>query len=169
MWYGLAAVPLFLGGVTALLLGLVFVRHVTGPLSRFSTERPLERQLPAGAERTIYSYEDPGDIHCSVTEVATGRDVSAVPSAGITLTIGDQELQSVARFEVERAGLYRVSCSAPDPTRLAVGPRLRVFREVGRVFAAIFALLGGAALAAVVVTIVAVRRHQHRRRLQGLP
>ena len=150
-----------------------FVRNVAGPLSRFSTGRPVEAELDAGDERTIYrdsARSGPAAaISCQVLEVATGQPVPTTPTAGLTLTRNDEEYLSVANFEVSRAGRYRVACSSDsaEPVALAVGPRVRVLGGVARVFGAVVSGLAGLLLGGAVVAVVAVKRNRHRRRLQG--
>ena len=104
---------------------------------------------------------------CQVTDVASGQDVATSASRAVDLTLGDEEFRSLASFRVDRDGRYRVRCSNPggEPVRMAVGPRIRVLRSVARVFAAIGVGLVSLGLTAAVVAVTAVKRNQHRRRL----
>ncbi len=172
-WYALGGVLVFLGATVAVALLASFLRNVAGPLSRFSTGLPVEAELDAGAERTIYrdaaQIAPAGAVSCEVLEVATGQPVRTTPTAGLTLTRGDEEYLSVANFEVSRAGRYRVACSSgsAQPVALAVGPRVRILGSVARVFGAIVSGLAGLLLGGAVVAVVAVKRNRHRRRLLG--
>ena len=165
---------MFLGFLVAAALVASFVRNVAGPLSRFSTVRPVEVELGAGAERTIYrdaaTLTPAGAVACQVVEVATGRSVPTTPAGGLTLTRGSEEYASLADFEVDQAARYRVACAADNahPVGLAVGPRVRILGSVARVFAAVGSVVVALLLGAAIVAVTAVKRHRHRRRLMGL-
>lgn len=176
------------GGVLVVGLGVAtvlvasFVAGFIAPVTRFTTATPLERHLPAGAERAIYrdarppvaAYREGDDrfgprLSCRVVEVATGASVPTRGGGAFTLTLNDEEWRSVASFEVERAGRYQVSCSSGSsvPVRLALGPRVRIFRGVAHVLGAIASAVVGLALAAVIIAVTAVRRRNHRLQLEA--
>ena len=172
-WYGLAAAILVVGGVVAVLLVVSVVKDVAG-VSRFSTSRAVEADLEAGDERTIYAgVVDSGfesEPTCGVVHTGRGAGVPTTPSSSsLTLTLGEDEFRPLAQFEAERDGRHRISCSAPGvrPMPMAVGPRIRVVRSVSRVLGAIAAGLVSLALAAATIAVTAVKRHRHRRQLQG--
>jgi len=158
-------------GVTAGVL-LVFstVKDVARPVTRFSTDRPVESDLRAGANRTIYSGglagggSSTGPPECRVGDVSTGQEVPTSPAGLVTLTQGSDEFRSVAHFRIERDGRYRITCSSTGdrPMTMAVGPRLRVFRSVGRIFGAAAVVLVSALIAVALIAVTAVRRHQSR-------
>jgi hypothetical protein len=149
--------------------GLIFllVDEVTsGGLTHFTTDAPLEIDLPAGAERTI--YRDRADlsprVSCKVEEAGTARPVPVRSATGFTLTIGDEELSSISSFEADEAGRYLVTCSSQSarPVEVVVGPRIRVFRSLGRVFSAGAIVLVALCLSAAIIAVTAVKRHQRR-------
>jgi hypothetical protein len=165
------AVPLLLGIVVAVLLGAVFVKHLTGPFTRFTTGTPVEGFVEAGDGRTIYVAVDQPpsyDLACRVTDATTEAVVDARSSTAVTYTRGDEEFRSFETFEAPRDARYRVTCSAGEPMRMAVGPDIDVVKEVGRLFGAFGAAGLGLVLSAIVIALTAVFRHRHRRRLQGL-
>ena len=165
---------LVVGAVAASVLVISFVKGVAGPLSRFTTTSPVEVDLRAGAERTIYRGSPDTTfgtrVSCRVTEAATGQEIPVRLGGGFTLTLGDEEYVSAAAFEAPRAGRYRVTCSSDSAgsTPMAVGPRIRVARGVATIFAAIAIGLVSVALTAVIAVLTAVRRHQSRQSRQSL-
>ncbi|MDP8992937.1 MAG: hypothetical protein M3N31_07815 [Actinomycetota bacterium] len=170
----MAGAVLVVGMAAAVALVALFVKDVARPLTRFTTTQPVAVELPAGAERTIYrqtgsSFFDP-PLSCQVVDVATGGEVPTTSSLGFTLTLGDEEFVSTAAFRAPRPGRYRVACRADAavPVRLAVGPRIRIVGGVARIFGAVAVVLVSVAVTAAIAVVTAVRRHQHRRRLQGL-
>lgn len=168
-WYGVGAAVLLLGIVTAALLVLSVVRDVAG-VTRFSTSQPVEADLPAQAERTIYREDGQSllsaPVACEVSDLTTGERVAVTPNEGFSFEHSDEALVSMVRFRTSHAGRYRVSCStdSTQPIDLAVGPRIRIFRSIGRVFGAGAAGLVALATAVAIVAFTAVKRHEHRRR-----
>ncbi len=166
----MGAAVLLLGIVTAALLVFSVVRDVAG-VTRFTTGNPVEADLVKGEERTIYSSGPVGggslrlEPSCQVTDAA-GRMVPTTLDDSFTLTLGEEEFRSLARFRVDHDGRYRVSCSfdSAEPIDLAVGPRIRIFRSIGRVFGAGAVGLVALAVAVAIVAFTAVKRHEHRRR-----
>jgi len=156
--------------VTAALLVFSVVRDVAG-VTRFTTGNPVEADLVKGEERTIYSSRparQPSfrpEPDCEVTDAA-GQAVPTTRDGSFTLTLGEEEFHSVARFRVSEDGRYRVSCSldSAEPIDLAVGPRIRIFRSIGRVIGAGAVGLVALAVAVAIVAFTAVKRHEHRRR-----
>ncbi len=158
----------------AVAVPLVFstVMDVARPVTRFTTDRPVEADLRAEASRTIYrgglgtDGSTTGTPECRVADVVTGQEVPTSPAGLVTLTLGTDEFRSLAHFRVERDGRYRITCSSSGdrPVTMAVGPRIRVFRSVGRVFAAAAVVLGSAVIAVPLIAVTAVKRHEHRRR-----
>ena len=149
--------------------GLIFllVDEVTSAgLTLFPTDAPLEIDLPAGAERTI--YRDLADlsprVSCKVEEAGTARPVPVRSATGFTLTIGDEELSSIASFKADEARRYVVTCSSDSarPVDVAVGPRIRVFRSLGRIFGAGAVGLAALCLSAAIIAVTAVKRHERR-------
>ncbi len=162
------------GAVVAAVLLFSFVDDLTGA-SRFTTGRPVEAELGAGAERTIYtavnSAGSPSVLEpaCQVTELASGQPVPTRPAGAVTLTLGDDVYRSLAHFEVSRDGRYRVACNAGTTTEMAVGPRLRVFRSAGRIVAAIGTGVLALALGATIIAVTAVKRHRRQKPAGGRP
>lgn len=168
----MAGAILAVGVVIAALLVFSFVDQVSG-VSRFTTNRPVEADLSAGDERTIYAGRParasfPPEPACQVAEVATGSTVPTTPASSFTLTLGDDEFRSLVHFEVDHDGRYRVSCSAhrARPVPMAVGPRIGVVASIGRIFGAFAVGVASLALSAVTIAVTAVKRNQHRRRLR---
>ena len=170
----MAAAVLACGIVLAAVLLFSFVDDLIG-VSRFATGQPVEADLRAGTERTIYS-EDPSTgvpatarPACHVIDVATARAVPTRPAGLLTLTLGDDVYQSLAHFDVDRDGRYRIECSASAPLDMAVGPRLQLFRSAGRIVAAIGTGLVALALGATIIAVTAVKRHRRRKGPQARP
>ncbi len=174
-WYGVAGAILVVGLAGAALLASSVFKSLAD-VARFSTNRPVEASLQAGDEGTIYTSTATGassfspETTCEVVDVATGAAVPTTTAAPVTLTLGDDEFRSMANFEVDHDGRYRVSCSASTarPVPMAVGPRIGIFASIGRVFGAVAVVLVSLALAAATIAVTAVKRSRHRRRLQGL-
>lgn len=170
----MAGAVLVVGVVVAALLVFSVVDDLSG-VSRFSTDRPVEGELSAGEQRTIYSAADGSSFRseptCQVVDVVTSQAVATTPATSLTLTLGEDEFRSLAHFRVPRAGRYRIICSADStrPVPMAVGPRIALFRSVGRIFGAIAVGLVTLALTAVIVAVTAVKRNQRRRRPQHPP
>lgn len=172
-WYALAAAILVVGGVGAVLLVVSVFKDVAG-VSRFGTNRPVEANLEAGDQRTIYAGVDASGFAreptCRVADAGSGAVVPTTEaSSSLTLTLGEDEFRPLANFEIERDGRYRVSCSmgTARAVPMAVGPRIGIARSVSRVLGAIALGLVSLALAAATIAVTAVKRNRHHRRLQG--
>jgi hypothetical protein len=155
---------------------LVFVSVgdiVSSEFERFTTAAPAVVELPAGAERTIYTGDPTADLgffradpRCDVVNLTTSEAVPTRAAGSLTLTLNGRTYHAARLFEVGPAGRYRVSCplDSAQAIPMAVGPRIRIFRSVARIFAAVavafISLCGGGAILAV----TAVKRDDARRR-----
>ncbi|MDP8976607.1 MAG: hypothetical protein M3N28_09660 [Actinomycetota bacterium] len=155
---------------------LVFsaVSDVVRPVTRFTSDRPVEADLRAGANRTIYGggLANAGPStrpECRVADVVTGEEVPTSPAGLVTLTLGSDEYQSLVHFRIERDGRYRITCAngRDRPVAMAVGPRLRVLRSAGRVFGAAGAVILSAVIAVPLIAVTAVKRREDHRRSQA--
>ena len=152
---------------------------LTGPLTRLSTPGHVTVELSGGAERTIYQKvrEDSRPIavpatavpSCNVALVGDGR-VEVGAASSLTLTRDGDRYEALEHFEAARAGSYRVTCSdRTDPGRripLAIGETIGLWELLGRLAGSLAALFGGLAIATAIATVTAVRRDNHKRRLQ---
>lgn len=175
----MAAAVLLAGIVGAAVVIFLLVDDVTSAgFKRFTTTAPVEVDLPAGAQRTIYTGDPTAgsgffraDPKCKVVDLASGAAVPTRPAASFTLTLREQTYQAALYFGVDHDGRYRVDCSAEssEAVPMAVGPRIRVLRSVGRVLAAGGIGFIALCLAVVIVVLTAVKRHEARRRNRARP
>ncbi len=179
-WYGVAAAVLLVGLIGAATVVFLMVDEVTSAgFKRFTTTAPVEVDLSAGAERTIYTADptaDSGffrdDPECKVVDLATGRAVPTGAASSWVLTLGEETYQAALSFRVDHDGRYRVDCSAEDlqpgslpnrrPVPMAVGPRIRIFRSAARVLGAGAIALFALCVAVAIVAVTAVKRHERR-------
>ena len=125
--------------------------------------------------RVFASRETPPALTCSLTSKATGTEVTVVPDYVETNRYSTRDQGRVGvligSITIDEPGTYTFSCHHADGTSqpekvLAVGPNFVwefftfAARTVARAMGALAVPLGSAAVAAVVVIVVAVRRHQ---------
>lgn len=120
----------------------------------------------------------PPALACTLTSRATGTDVAVVPDYVPTNTYSTKDRERVGvlirSLTVPRPGFYNLACQYLDGHSkpqivLAVGPNLVweffgiAARTLGTAAAGLAVLFGSGLLAAVVVIVVAVRRHRPAR------
>ncbi len=178
---------LLAGLVGAGVLVFLVVDDVTSAgFKRFTTTAPVEVDLSAGAERTIYTGDptaDSGffrdDPECKVVDLTTGSTLPTEATASHVVTPGDGTYQAALSFRVVHDGRYRVDCSAEDlqpgslpnrrPVPMALGPRIRIFRSAPRVLGAGAIALFALCVAVAIVAVTAVKRHEQRHRSRAHP
>jgi hypothetical protein len=180
-WYWLGGALGVAGIAISVVLGIGLIGDIdslTGELTRLNTPGRATLKLDAGAERTIYqqtrgvsgSIDTAPDaiVACAVAG-PDGKPVDVEDTGGFTLKRGSERYESVLKFEVDRAGRYRVRCEdRGDRHRtipLAIGETVGLFGFIGRIFATLGAFFGGIIVAAGTATVVAIMRSHNRQRL----
>jgi hypothetical protein len=173
-WYLLAPIPALVGVVVAIVLVVSFVNRLDPDLDHFTTERAALVSVRAG-EHAIYvqtggtrgARDVPAsELDCRVAQV--GGDDRSLPidtTTAVMLDVNGDSYESRFSFDAPRSGVYRVRCTGPRDLPLAVGPHLSVGQFVSLAFA-VAAFLIGAILSAVIAIVVAVKRSNHKQRLQ---
>jgi hypothetical protein len=124
------------------------------------------------------SSETPPALVCSLTSTTTGADIGVVPDYVKTNTYSTKARERVGvlirSINIDEPGAYTFSCgyahgrSQPEIV-LAVGPNFGweflgiAARTIVTALAGLALLIGSGTLAAVVVIVTAVRRHQSKK------
>jgi len=175
LWYALTAVPLVIG----MILTAVFVVQIVGlfdtHLDRLRVPGSVVVSLDEGDKRGIYSQTSSAvgalpitaDPACTVRDAGSERTLPVKRSSTTnTLTIGTASYVERLRFEVPRDGRYAVTCREPAGARLAVGPQLSFGGFVVPIVGSILSFLIAIALSAGIGIGVAIKRSNHKQRLQ---
>lgn len=174
-WYALCALPFALGLAGAAIFAVLAVRAFPDEPRQFTAPGALVLRLDQAEPQTIYLHRRKGGPalagvpDCSVREARSERSVALRQAGNTTITLGSDSYESALDFDPPAGGSYRVSCRPARGTELqslAVGERLGFGRLALRIVAAVGSFLLGGVLGAVVIAVVAVRRHRHKRRLE---
>jgi hypothetical protein len=157
-WLGLAAAVAVAGIAGAAILLVLLVRDVDGPF--VTLDGPATVRLDEGEGRGIWALSDvPPDGYCSATGPAL---VEMKRTSGVTVTSGAREYHSFLRFDVPRAGTYRVSCATSAP--VALGPHVTGLRLAAGIVGILASFFGGLLMAAGIVAAVLILRERSKRR-----
>lgn len=175
LWYWLSPIPGIVGIVVAVLFIVMLVNRIGADLDRFTTSSPRVVHLEKGDERGIYVQVAGGRVAgtssaiagCTVRQQSSERIVPLrEPSGTFTLTVNGKSYRELYHFRPSSTGNYSVSCEGPEGAPLAVGPHFGFKGLVVPIVGAILSFLVGIALSIVIAVVTAVRRSNHKRRLQ---
>jgi hypothetical protein len=173
-WYWLSAIPAIVGTIVAVVFVVRFIDQLDPDIDNFQSNRTAVVDVQSG-DRAIYVQTrdrnfplpvPPGDLRCTVSFVGGApQPVPVERTSGSTLDVNDDSYSAEFKFDAPGDGPYRVICEGPEGVRLAIGPHL----SFGLFFPLIVAI--GALVLGVIVTLVgeivtAVRRSNHKQRLQ---
>src|SRR5437899_1987349 len=173
-WYGIAAaIAVVTTVISGLLLGSV-IRDVFGTVSTFNSGGGVVVHLRDGTGRTLFVQTDTDSsrVTCSARALDGQPDPTLTQDTEWQLTIGGRHWQSLARVVAHGTGDVRISCTAPTPTEIGVGPDISSNGALRREFgprAALAVTIGalGLIVALVIVIGVAVARNSSRQRLRS--
>jgi hypothetical protein len=173
-WYFLSAIPIVLSVVIAVVFVVKFVDELDPDIDNFRSNRATEVNVKSG-DRAIYIQTrvngvpirvPPDELRCSVTFVGSdAQPVTVTRAGGSTLDVNDDSYNREFKFDAPHNGPYRVLCEGPEGVRLAVGPDLS-FGLFVPLIVAIGSLILGGILTVVGMVVTAVRRSNHKQRLQ---
>jgi hypothetical protein len=174
LWYWLSPIPFVIGAIVAIVSVVAFIDNLDPDIENFSSNRTAVVDVHEG-HRAIYVQTTldssprqlpPGDLRCRVSSLGDNAAPVAVErSGGSTLDVNDDSYKSEYKFNAPHDGRYRVVCEGPEGVPLAVGPYIDFHLFVPLVVA-IAALILGAIASAVIAIVTAVRRSNHKMRLQ---
>jgi hypothetical protein len=174
LWYFLSAIPVVVGVVLAVVFVWGFIDHLDPDIDNFRSNRAATVSVNSG-DRAIYiqirengiPLRVPADeLRCSVTFVGSdAQPVSLKRSGGSTLDVNNDSYNEEFSFDAPHDGPYRVLCEGPEGVRLAIGPDLSFGLFVPLIIAIGSLILGGI-LTVVGMVVTAVRRSNHKQRLQ---
>jgi hypothetical protein len=174
LWYWLSAIPAIVGTLLAIVFVVVFIERLDPDIENFRSNRAAEVELKSG-DRAIYIQTrdngiplrvPPGDLRCSVMFVGSdSQPVKLDRSGGSTLDVNNDSYVEEFSFDAPRDGTYRVICEGTEGVRLAIGPDLS-FGLFVPLIVAIGAFLLGGLLSVIGLIVTAVRRSNHKQRLQ---
>ncbi len=176
LWYWLSPIPALVGVALAVVFVLQLVDRIDTDLDHLRAPGTVQLQLDAGDERAIYVQTlgavgarpnvSAADLSCTVREAATERTLPLDESSGFTLTINNDEYVKRLSFDAPRAGRYSVTCTEPRGTPLAVGQDLGFGELAVPIVGIVLSFLIGVALTAAIAIMTAVKRSNHKQRLQ---
>jgi hypothetical protein len=174
LWYWLSALPAVVGTLLAIVFLIVFIEQLDPDIDNFRSNRATEVDIKSG-DRAIYIQTrdagiplrvPPADLRCSVMYVGSdSQPVTLDQSGGSTLDVNNDSYAEQFSFHAPFDGPYRVSCEGPEGVRLAIGPDL-TFGLFVPLIIAIGAFVLGGILSVVGLVVTAVRRSNHKQRLQ---
>lgn len=172
-WYWLSAIPAIVGTIVAIVFVVQFIDQLDPDIDNFRSNRATEVEFKSG-DRAIYVQTrldgspiivPRGELRCSVTSVETGEKLLLDRRGGSSLDVNTDSYAREYSFEAPRDGSYRVICEGREGVRMAIGPDL-TFGIFAPLLLAIGAFLLGALIAGVILIVTAVRRSNHKQRLQ---
>jgi hypothetical protein len=174
-WYLLSAIPLVVGLILAAVFVVQFIDELDPDIDNFRSNRSAIVDLQSGDRALYIQTRDsgvplrlpPDELRCNVAFVGGGtpQPVTLKRSGGSTLDVNDDSYSEEFSFKAPQNGNYRVICEGPEGVRLAVGPDLSFDLFVSLIIAGVSVLLGGV-LTVVGLVVTAVRRSNHKQRLQ---
>jgi hypothetical protein len=174
LWYWLAGVPAAIGTILAVVLLVVFIEQLDPDIENFQSNREAAVDLKAG-DRAIYVQVrendrpiqlPPGRLNCRVSFVGSDSlPLRLERESGSSLDVNTDSYAAEYSFDAPHDGPYSVMCEGPEGVPLAIGPHLSL-----GLFAPLVAAIGsfvlGVILAAVIAIVTAIRRSNHKQRLQ---
>jgi hypothetical protein len=175
VWYLLSAIPLAIGLIVAVVFVVQFIDELDPDIDNFRSNRAALVDLQSG-DRALYIQTrnagvplrlPPDDLRCNVAFIGADspQPVPLNQSGGSTLDVNDDSYSEEFSFKAPESGRYRVSCEGPEGVRLAIGPDLS-FGLFASLAIAILSLIVGGILTVVGLVVTAVRRSNHKQRLQ---
>ncbi len=173
-WYWLSALPAIAGTILAIFFVVQFIDDLDPDIDNFQTNRATTVDVQSG-DRAIYVQTvdnnralqlPPGGLRCNVSFVGSDpQPVALERVSGSTLEVNSDSYSAEFKFDAPQDGPYRVICEGPEGIPLAVAPHLS-FGLFFPLVVAICAFLLGIAITAVMEIVTAVRRSNHKQRLQ---
>lgn len=173
VWYWLSAIPAVVGTILAIVFLVAFIEQLDPDIDNFRSNRATEVDVKSG-ERAIYvqtrrnntPIQLPADeLRCRVSLVARDQPIALDEVSGSTLDVNTDSYAAEYKFDAPEDGRYRVVCEGPEGVPLAIGPHLSLGLFAPLIFA-IASFLIGAILTGVVLIVTAIRRSNHKQRLQ---
>jgi hypothetical protein len=174
LWYWLSAIPIAAGLVIAAVCVGLFIKNLDPDIDNFRSNRTAQLQFDGG-DRSLYVQTrqngvpirvPPDDLRCSVTSTGTdAQPVKLTKAGGATLDVNNDSYAEEYSFDAPHDGVYRVLCEGPEGVKLAIGPDLSFDLFVPLILAFVAVVLGGI-LTTVGLVVTAVRRSNHKQRLQ---
>jgi len=174
LWYWLSGIPVLVGAVMCAVFVGVFIAQLDPDIDNFRSNRAAELNFDSGDRALYIQTRDagiplrvpPDDLRCNVTYVGTdSQPVKLKRSSGSTLDVNNDSYVEEFSFHAPRDGPYRVLCEGPEGVKLAIGPDLS-FALFVPLALAIGSLIVGGILTTVGLVVTAVRRSNHKQRLQ---
>jgi hypothetical protein len=177
IWYWLSPIPLAIGLAVCALFVVMLVDRLDFHLQHFAAGSSKVVHVDAGKERGIYAQTEGIRVGASGIGVVTscsvrpvGSDVAIplhTPSTSFTLTLGNDVYHERFWFKPSSTGDYTVSCQGVEGTPLAVGPHLGFRGLFVPIIGIVISFLIGLALTIAIPVITAVRRNNHKKRIQA--
>ena len=175
LWYGLSVIPVILGVILAVVFVVQFIDELDPDIDNFRSNRAAIVDVKSG-DRALYIQTrvngtvvrvPPDELRCNLAFLGGGtpQPVTLKRSSGSTLDVNDDSYNEEFSFKAPEDGRYRVSCEGPEGVRLAIGPDLSFDLFVPLIIAIVALVLGGI-LTVVGLVVTAVRRSNHKQRLQ---
>ena len=174
LWYWLSAIPAVAGTILAIVFLVIFINGLDPDLDNFSSNRSTTVDLQSG-DRGIYvqTHDEysplripTGELRCNVAFVGSdSQPVDLESTSGTTLDSNADSYREEFKFHAPHDGPYRVICEGAEGVQLAIGPHLS-FGLFAPLAIAIGAFILGGILTVVGMVVTAVRRSNHKQRLQ---
>ena len=175
LWYLLSAIPLAVGLILAVVFAVQFIDELDPDIDNFRSNRAAIVDLQAGDRALYIQTRDAGatlrlpadELRCNLAFVGGGspQPVPLKRSGGSTLDVNDDSYSEEFTLKAPEDGRYRVICEGPEGVRLAIGPDLS-FGLFKSLIAAILSLVVGGLLTVAGMVVTAIRRSNHKQRLQ---
>ena len=175
LWYVLSAIPLALGVILAVFFVAQFIDELDPDIDNFRSNRAAIVDVKAGDRALYIQTTNAGiplrvptdELRCNLAFVGEGspQPVQLKSSGGSTLDVNDDSYSEEFSFKAPHDGRYRVICEGPEGVPLAIGPDLS-FGLFASLIIAIGSRIVGGLLTVAGVVITAVRRSNHKQRLQ---
>jgi hypothetical protein len=177
VWYWLSPVPAVNAIAACVFFVVMLVDRLDFHLQHFAAGSAKVVKAEKGKQRGIYTQtrgarvavSGPGIIStCSVRPAAGGAPLELHPvTTSFTLDLNNDSYSERYWFEPPTTGTYRVSCQGVEGTPLAVGPHLGVRQLALPIIGIIVAVLLGLAGTITIPVVTAVRRSNHKKRIQA--
>ena len=174
IWYWLSAIPAAIGTILAVVFLVVFIQQLDPDIENFQSNREAAVDLQAG-DRAIYVQVrenerpiqlPPGGLNCRVAFVGSDSvPIDLERAGGSSLDVNADSYVAEYSFDAPHDGPYSVMCEGPSGVPLAIGPHLSL-GLFAPLIAAIASFVLGVILAAVIAIVTAIRRSNHKQRLQ---
>ena len=177
VWYWLSPIPLAIGIAVCVFFVVMLVDRLDFHLQHFAAGSAKVVHVEKGKQRGIYSQTGGSRVTVSGIGVVSACTVRAVGSeaavpvhavtTSFTLTLNNDIYDERFWFEPTSTGNYTVSCQGAEGTPLAIGPHLGFRGLALPIVGIVVAFLLGMALTIAIPVITAVRRGNHKKRIQA--